>query len=102
MDIQTQLLLVVIVKALAELTFFFLLGQGVLWVLAGQKREQNGIYQIFKLMTSPVMKLTRLISPAVIEDRHIPWAATALVFWIWVASIFAKATLCGGGEIACQ
>ena len=47
------------------------LGQGVLWVIAGAKRDQNMVYNLFKTVTSPVMQLTRAITPRIIIDAHI-------------------------------
>ena len=51
---QTELLLVVIVKALAELAGMFLLGRGLLWVLAGGKRMDNIFYQVLAIVTDPI------------------------------------------------
>jgi hypothetical protein len=62
---------IVILKALTEVAGIGMLGQGLLWVLAGAKRDQNGIYNFFRIITSPVMKATRLITPRVILDQHI-------------------------------
>ena len=36
--------IIVILKALTEIAGVALLGQGVLWVIAGAKREQNLVY----------------------------------------------------------
>jgi hypothetical protein len=77
--------LIVILKALTEVAGVAMLGQGVLWVLAGAKREQNPIYGIFKTLTSPVMKAVRLITPRVILDQHIGLVAFFLLLVLWVA-----------------
>jgi hypothetical protein len=76
--------LIVILKALAEVAGVAMLGQGVLWVLAGAKREQNPVYGIFKILTSPVMKATRLITPRVVLDQHIGLVAFFLLLVIWL------------------
>jgi hypothetical protein len=76
--------LIVILKALAEVAGVAMLGQGVLWVLAGAKREQNPVYGIFKTLTSPVMKATRLITPRVVLDQHIGLVAFFLLLVIWL------------------
>jgi len=85
---QTELLLVVIVKALAELAGMFLLGRGLLWVLAGRKRMDNIFYQVLSIVTDPLLRFTRWISPRVILDSYIPAIAFGLVLWVWVVIVF--------------
>jgi len=75
---------IVILKALTEVAGVAFLGQGVLWVIAGSKRDQNAIYGIFKTVTSPVVKVTRLITPRVVLDQHIGLVAFFLLMVIWV------------------
>lgn len=85
---QTELLTIVVVKALAELVGMFLLGRGALYVLAGQKRDGNLFYQILCVITNPVLKLVRAITPKIIIDRHVPFVALILVVWIWIGTVF--------------
>ena len=82
--------LVTIIKALVEVAGLSLLGQGVLYVFAGASRDRNFIYLMFKAVTSPVFKLTRLITPRFILDRHI-WMITPLVLLVlWVVATYFK------------
>ena len=85
---QIELLLVVIVKALAELAGMFLLGRGLLWVLAGRKRMDNIFYQVLAIVTDPLLRFTRWIAPRVVLDSYIPAIAFGLVLWVWVAIVF--------------
>ena len=85
---QIEVLLIVIVKALAELAGLFLLGRGMLYLLAGHKRDTNLFYQVICIVTNPVIRLTRLLTPKVVIDRHVPFAAFLLVAWIWVIVVF--------------
>lgn len=99
---QTELLLVVIVKALAELAGMFLLGRGLLYVLAGAKRDSNLFYQVMCVVTNPVLKATRWITPRVVLDRHIPYAAFLLVLWLWLAIVFwLLPEMCASGGVDC-
>ena len=75
---------IVILKALTEVAGVALFGQGVLWVLAGAKRDKNIVYGLFKTVTSPVMKVTRAITPRIILDQHIGLVAFFLLVVIWV------------------
>ena len=65
-------------------------GQGILWVIAGAKRDQNMVYGLFKAITSPVMKMTRWITPRVILDRHLGLVAFFLLMVLWLGLTVAK------------
>ena len=103
---QIELLLVVVAKALAELAGLFLLGRGLLYVLtgfAGAKRESNFFYQIICVVTNPVIKAARYITPRFIVDAHIPLVAFVIVLWIWLAIVFwLLPELCGSPGIDCS
>lgn len=77
--------IIVILKALTEVAGVAMLGQGVLWVIAGSKRDQNLVYNLFKTLTSPVMKATRWITPRVVLDQHLGLVAFFLLLALWVA-----------------
>ena len=79
-----EILIVRILRALVEVAGCFMLGQGLLYVLAGRKRNENLIYQLFSILTRPVFKLTRAITPRLVRDEHIPIAAFLLVLWLWI------------------
>lgn len=99
---QTELLLVVIFKALAELAFLFLLGRGLLFILAGRRRQGNIFYQVFCILTNPLLRAARWLTPGIIIDRHIPFVAVVLVGWIWIAlALWALPTMCSSGKYDC-
>lgn len=77
--------IIVILKALTEVAGVAFLGQGVLWVIAGAKRDQNVVYNLFKTLTSPVTRVTRAITPRIIIDAHIGLVAFFLLMVLWVA-----------------
>ena len=79
--------IIVILKALIEVAGVAFLGQGVLWVIAGAKRDQNVVYNLFKTLTSPVTRVTRAITPRIIIDAHIGLVAFFLLFVLWVAQL---------------
>ena len=99
----TELLLVVILKALAELALLFLLGRGVLYLLAGRKRDANVFYQVFRIVTDPVLRAARWLTPRMILDSHIPLVAVVLLAWIWLALAFgALPAMCSSGKYDCS
>jgi len=90
-----MLMLVVVLKALLEVAGLSLLGQGVLFILAGAGREQNFIYRLFKLIASPAVRITRFITPRrLVPDTGIAPAAFFLVAGLWLALSLAKIDLC--------
>jgi len=99
---QTELLLIVIAKAIAELAGLFLLGRGLLYLLAGAKRDSNLFYQIMCIVTNPVIRLARLMTPKVVIDAHIPYVAFLLVAWLWIVVVFwIIPEVCAGGTVDC-
>ena len=89
-----MLTLVSIVKLLAEIALLALAGQAVLAVLAGVKREQNVFYQLLQVMTRPLIAGARFITPKLILDRHVPYVAFLLLFFIWLVATIAKINIC--------
>ncbi len=85
-----ELFILGVARALVEVSLLFLLGQGLLALLAGSRRHDNTIYQLFLLLTSPVLKIVRKLSPPQIIDRHLPFVAFFLLFWLWIALAYAK------------
>jgi hypothetical protein len=100
---QIQVLLIVVAKALAELAGLFLLGRGMLYLLAGHNRDTNLFYQIMCVVTNPILRLTRFVTPKVVIDRHIPYVAFLLVVWMWLIVVFwVLPEVCGGGTVDCS
>jgi hypothetical protein len=88
------LLLVEILKLVAEIALMAIAGQWILGLLAGAKREQNLFYQLFQVMTRPFIAGARLISPRVVMDRHLPLVAFLLLFFLWVVATVTKIDIC--------
>jgi hypothetical protein len=84
-------------KAVVEVAGFAYLGQGLVAVFSGTRREQNVIYQVFRIVTGPVTRATRFLMPKFIPDRHIPFIAFGLLLWVWVFLIVGLASLKRGG-----
>ena len=82
--------IIVIFKGLVEVAGVAMFGQGVLWVLAGAKREQNLVYKLFKTLTRPVMKVARWITPRVVLDQHLGMVAFFLLLVLWLVLTITK------------
>jgi len=88
------LLFVSTLKLIAEIALMALLGQWLLGLLAGAKRETNVFYRLLKIMTQPFIRLARLVSPRMVIDRHLPLVAFLLLAFGWLAATMAKINLC--------
>ena len=85
--------LIVILKALTEVAGVAFLGQGVLWVIAGSKRDKNIVYNLFRIVTSPITMVTRAITPRIVIDKHIGLVAFFLLMVLWVVLTVFKIKL---------
>ena len=82
--------LVIILKAINEIALISMLGQGILYLFAGAKRDSNAIYFIFKTLTSPIMKFARMITPRIVIDQHIGFVALFILLVVEALLIAAK------------
>lgn len=89
-----MLLVVEILKLLAEIALLCLLGQWVLALLAGAKRDQNLVYQLFQVLTRPLIAGARWVTPRVILDRHLPLVAFLILFFVWLVATMTKIDIC--------
>jgi hypothetical protein len=85
-----MLLLVAILKAINEVALYALIGQGILYVFAGSRHDQNFVCTLLKAITTPAMKITRTITPRFVADQHIPFLMVFLVLVLEFALIVAK------------
>jgi hypothetical protein len=97
----TDILLVSVARALVEVAGLLLLGQGVLWLFGPKARDGNFIYDLFKLGTRPIVKVTRAISPRFVHDAHIGLVAFFILMWLWLGLAFAKRFLCVSQGLQC-
>ena len=99
---ETELLIVVIAKAITEVAGMFMLGRGLLYLLAGAKRDTNLFYQVLCVVTNPVVRAARWLTPGIIVDRHIPFVAFVLLGWIWLGIVlWLLPDLCASGRVDC-
>lgn len=85
-----EILLLGVLRALVEVALLALLGQGLLALLAGARRDTNPIYILFKVVTKPAIRAARWVTPKLVIDKHIPFVAFFLLFWLWLFLAWAK------------
>ena len=96
-----ELFILGVLRALVEVALLFLIGQGLLALLAGGRRHTNTIYKLFVLVTSPVVKIVRKISPPQIIDKHLPFVAFFVLFWCWIGLAWLKRMYCEAHMLQC-
>jgi hypothetical protein len=89
-----MLTLIVILRTLAEVAGLALLGQGILFLLAGASREQNIFYRVLKTLTMPVWRAVRFVAPRFIVDRHIGFLAFLVLVVGWYLLVVYQAKQC--------
>jgi hypothetical protein len=89
-----ELFVLSIIRVMVEVAGYTLLGQGVLALFAGKSRDTNVVYRLMQTVTSPAVRLVRLITPGFVIDRHIPFVAFFLLFWLWIGLAVAKRYIC--------
>jgi hypothetical protein len=99
--IQFEVFAISILRVMIEVAGYSLLGQGLLAVLAGAKREENVFYRILKIITSPAVRAVRFITPRFVVDAHIPFLTFFLLFWLWILLALVKRYLCVTHGLQC-
>jgi uncharacterized membrane protein len=80
-----------------------LLGQGVLYFLAGAKRQTNLFYQLLQIVSRPFTLPVRKLTPAKVADRHVPVVTFFLLAIAYVIVTLEKISLClSMGAGACR
>jgi len=96
-----ELFIVSVLKALVEIAAMALLAQGLIGLLSGKAKQENFVYRLFQVVTAPIIRITRAITPRLIADQHIGLASFFILFWLWVALIYAKSYVCHAQNLAC-
>lgn len=89
-----MLLAVTSIKLVAEIALMAFVGQWVLGLLAGSRRDSNFFYQLLAVLTRPFVRGVRLITPRVVLDRHIPLAAFVLLAMLWMVVTLVRIQTC--------
>jgi uncharacterized protein YggT (Ycf19 family) len=82
------------VQLVVYIALLALLGQGVLYVLAGAKRETNFFYKLLQLLSKPFTTPVRKITPRMVGDHQVPFVTFFLLVVIYAVVSFERADLC--------
>jgi len=80
-----MLLLLSILKLIFEIALMSLVGQWVLGLLAGAKRDDNIFYQVLAMVGRPFVQLARWVTPrSIVLERHLPLVAFLMLAFGWI------------------
>lgn len=98
-----MLTLLVVIKLWAEVALLALLGQWVLGLLVGTRREGNLVYLLLAVVSSPVTRLVARWAPRGMSEGKLGALAAALLGMLWLAATAGKVWLCLGlGVTVCR
>ena len=83
-----------VVQLVLYIALLALLGQGVLFVLAGPKRETNFFYKLLQVLSKPFTLPVRKLTPRAVADQHVPVVTFFLLVIIYFIVTFERADLC--------
>lgn len=89
-----------IIQLVIYIALLALLGQGVLFLLAGAKRHNNFFYQLLQLVSKPFTVPVRKLTPARVADRHVPIVTFFLLLILYAVVTFEKISLCVASNMA--
>ncbi len=73
-------LLLLVLQTLILIAGMALFGQFIVGIFNWGRRHDNFVYQLFAVLTKPVVKVVRAVTPRVIIDGHVPAVAFLLLF----------------------
>jgi len=77
-------------RAIVEMLGLCLLGQGALFLLAGERCARNPVWQLFSLITRAPRQLVAAILPRGISARKISVATFLILFFLWTGLAFLR------------
>lgn len=79
-------------RAVVEMLGLCLVGQGVLYILAGRGRDNNRIYQLFNLITGGPRRVVARLLPGA-SGKGIGLASFAIVLLLWLGLAFVRKSI---------
>ncbi len=83
-----------VVQLVLYIALLALIGQGILYVLAGAKRDSNFFYKLLQVLSKPFTLPVRKITPKQVSDAQVPLVTFLLLSILYVVVTFEKADLC--------
>lgn len=85
-----MLFLIAALRAIIEMLLLCLLGQGALYLLAGEKRHGNPVYQLFALITGAPQRWLAKLLPATSPAKVKALFSFLVLLFLWLGLAFAR------------
>jgi hypothetical protein len=101
-----MLLLLNAVQLVLYIALLALVGQAVLFLLAGARRQTNVFYGLLQVLSKPFTRVVRKIMPRRISERYLPALTFVVLAMVYLAVTFERVDLCVTslrvGQTGCQ
>lgn len=81
---------VVVLKGLVEVAALLVVARGAVALLSLGRHEANPVYRLLVVATTPLVRIARAVTPAVVDDRHLPLVAFVLLCGLWACLVALK------------
>jgi hypothetical protein len=85
-----SLFLISAIRAIVEMLGLCMIGQGILYFLAGRQRATNRVYQLFDLITKPPRRIVATFLPRSTSGAAIGMLSFAIVLILWLGLAFVR------------
>jgi len=89
-----MLTLLTLLQLVLYIPLLALIGQGILYVLAGPRRESNFFYQLLQLLAKPFTFVVRKLTPRQVGDHQVPIVTFFLVVILYLVVTFERINAC--------
>jgi hypothetical protein len=89
-----MLTLLTLLQLVLYIPLLALLGQGILYVLAGPRRQSNFFYQLLQLLAKPFTFVVRKLTPRQVGDHQVPIVTFFLVVILYLVVTFERINAC--------
>ena len=83
-----------VVQLVLYIALLALVGQGVLYVLAGARRERNFFYKLLQVLSKPFTWPVRKLTPRQVGDSQVPVVTFFLLLVVYAVVTFERADIC--------
>lgn len=84
------LFLIGALRAIIEMLGLCLLAQGILYIVAGQKRKSNSIYQLFALISKAPCQLVSKFLPVRTGEKTLAFVYFSTLLSLWLGLAIAR------------
>ncbi len=83
-----------ILQLVLYIALLALAGQGILYVLAGDKRDSNFFYKLLQVLSKPFTLPVRKLTPKRVGDSQVPVVTFFLLVVMYAVVTFERTDLC--------